>query len=321
MNRETKIGLVTGVALIVLIGAMLSSYLSAPRNNIGDLSLAGQGRQLRHQIRNPVGIAQAPVSQNSPGAPNPQAPAAPVSQPVAPALAQATTQYNQITQLPYGSSNSSGTPAAPVVPEVNPEVIPTVVAQAHIEHQTDYRPEAPMTVNMTAANPVQAVAAADTTTPAPARTATYTVRPGDTLGKIAWHFYHDSGPVAVRRIIIANRARLGSARATLQVGERLTIPSADEQLTSRHPQLLSMAAQTAGNAYSSHGAVRRTAAGRRISVRIYRVESGDTLLQIAQKLMGAGTQANVHWIMVLNHIRGARKIYAGQQLKIPEAGQ
>jgi hypothetical protein len=31
MNRETKIGLVTGVTLIVLIGAMLSSYLSAPR--------------------------------------------------------------------------------------------------------------------------------------------------------------------------------------------------------------------------------------------------------------------------------------------------
>jgi|GEM_PF-3299208 len=298
MNRETKIGLITGVTLIVLIGAMLSSYLSAPHDKIGDLSIAGLGSTLRSQISNPVGIAQVPIPQNAPIRQPQPAVAAPLPPTAVPSAVAVSTQYNQTTQLPYGSANTSNTPSTAVVQTaatVTPEVVPVVVAR---------QPAAVVTAD--AANAVVS-----------SQAATYTVRPGDTLGKIAWHFYHDAGPVALRRIVDANRAKLGSAKAMIRVGETLNIPAASQGTGSSHVQLMTMAAQSAGNSYSTNSSPRHAAAANHSSVRTYRVKSGDTLWGIAQKTMGAGTDANVHRIMVLNHIRNARTIAVGQTLKIP----
>ena len=289
MNKETKIGLVTGVTLIVLIGAMLSSYLSAPRDRIGDLALAGQGRNLRNQISNPVGIAQVPIPQNATMNPVQLTPQA---------MAPVSTRYNQVTQLPYGSATAPTTSAESLTPAaamVTPRAVPVVAAQ----------------------KPVPSVAVVAATVPTSARTATYIVRPGDTLGKIAWHFYHDSGPVAVRRIVHANASKLSSAAATIRVGEALTIPPAAQQAGTSHVHLLTMAAQSTGNSYGTKYSTQRVAPASDGSVHTYRVESGDTLWGIARKTMGAGTEANVHRIMVLNHIRDARTIAVGQVLKIP----
>ena len=297
MNKETKIGLVTGVTLIVLIGAMLSSYLSGPRDKVGDLDLAGQGWSLRRQISSPVGIALVPVPQNVPV--NQLQPAA--MAPVPPASTQTSvavsTPYNQVTQLPYGSaatatsSVASLTPAAAVI---TPQVVPVVVAQQPVSNTA---------------------ASVDNASDTP-RGSTYIVRPGDTLGKIAWHFYHDSGPVAVRRIVDANASKFGITHAMIQVGETLTIPAAQPAVTSS-VHLLTMAAQSTGNSYNGQYYTRQAAPTSDSSVHTYRVQSGDTLWGIARKTMGAGTDANVHRIMLLNHIRDARTIAVGQVLKIP----
>lgn len=297
MNKETKIGLVTGVTLIVLIGAMLSSYLSGPRDGVGDLTVAGQGWSLRNQISNPVGIAQVPVPQNAPVNPVQTAAAAPVPPAGAPSSVAVSTPYNQVTQLPYGSaatSTSSVTSLSPAAAVITPRVVPIVVAQQPVSN--------------TAANVDNA---SDT-----ARGATYIVRPGDTLGKIAWHFYHDSGPVAVRRIVHANASKLGIAHAMIRVGETLTIPAAQQAGTSS-VHLLTMAAQSTGNSYGTQYSTRQVAPTSDSSVHSYRVQSGDTLWGIARKTMGAGTDANVQRIMSLNHIHDARTIAVGQVLKIP----
>ena len=82
-------------------------------------------------------------------------------------------------------------------------------------------------------------------------------------------------------------------------------------------QLMTMAAQSAGNSYSVNPSAHPGVTVNHSSVRTYRVKSGDTLWGIAQKTMGAGTDANVHRIMALNHIRNARTIAVGQTLKIP----
>ncbi|MGC9261318.1 MAG: LysM peptidoglycan-binding domain-containing protein [Phycisphaerae bacterium] len=296
MNRETKIGLVTGVTLIVLIGAMLSSYLSAPRHGIGDLSLAGQGRQLRQQISNPVGIAQVPVVVSRPTA-APAAATATAAPAVAAAYRQPVARYNQLTQLPYGLSASSGTVRTQNTPTVNPEVIPVVVTPI----------------------PAPGVAQTASNVPARAQAVVYIVRPGDTLDKIAWHFYHDGGPLAVRRIVNANRGTLTGAKAILRVGETLNIPAGNVQAVASRPQLLTMAASTSGNAYAGNRNTQNSAAAaaRPARMRTYRVQSGDTLWGIARKTMGAGTEFNVHRIMTLNHIRDSRTIAVGQILKIP----
>ena len=293
MNKETKIGLVTGVALIVLIGAMLSSYLSAPRDSIGDLALTGQGRNLRNQISNPVGIAQVPIPQNAPMNPVQSAPQA-----MAPSSVAVSTQYNQVTQLPYGAATAPTTSAESLTPAaamVTPQAVPVVVAQ----------------------KPVSSMAMVAATAQAGAQAATYIVRPGDTLDKIAWHFYHDSGPVAVRRIVHANASKLSSAGTTIRVGETLTIPPAAQQAGTSHVHLLTMVAQSTGNSYGTEYSTQRVVPASDGSAHTYRVESGDTLWGIARKTMGAGTDANVHRIMVLNHIRDARTIAVGQVLKIP----
>ena len=293
MNKETKIGLVTGVTLIVLIGAMLSSYLSAPRDSIGDLAVAGQGRSLRNQISNPVGIAQVPIPQNAPMNPVQSAPQA-----MAPSSVAVSTQYNQVTQLPYGAATAPTTSAESLTPAaamVTPQAVPVVVAQ----------------------KPVSSMAMVAATAQAGAQAATYIVRPGDTLDKIAWHFYHDSGPVAVRRIVHSNASKLSSAGTTIRVGETLTIPPAAQQAGTSHVHLLTMAAQSTGNSYGTEYSTQRVVPASDSSVHTYRVESGDTLWGIARKTMGAGTDANVHRIMVLNHIRDARTIAVGQMLKIP----
>jgi nucleoid-associated protein YgaU len=295
MNRETKIGLVTGVTLIVLIGAMLSSYLSAPHDKIGDLSISGLGRTLRNQISNPVGIAQVPVPQKASIRPPQPAVVAAVPSAVVPPAMTASTQYNQVTQLPYGASpNTPRTALVQTAATATAAVMPVVVAR----------------------QPSVAVAAGTANAAASSQTATYTVRPGDTLGKIAWHFYHDAGPVALRRIVNANRSELSSVKAMIRVGETLQIPAVNQGSTS-HLRLMTMAAQTAGNLYSAKTGSQRRTAGEPARVRTYRVQSGDTLWGIAQKTMGAGTDANVHRIMVLNHIRNARTIAVGETLKIP----
>ncbi|MGC8540159.1 MAG: LysM peptidoglycan-binding domain-containing protein [Phycisphaerae bacterium] len=297
MNKETKIGLVTGVTLIVLIGAMLSSYLSGPRDKVGDLALTGQGSSLRNQISSPVGIAQVPVPQNVPVIPVQPVATAPVPPAKAQTSVAVSTPYNQVTQLPYGSaatatsSVASLTPAAAVI---KPQVVPVVVAQ----------------------RPVLNTAASGDNASDTARVSMYIVRPGDTLGKIAWHFYHDSGPVAVRRIVDANASKLGIAHAMIRVGETLTIPAAQQAATSS-VHLLTMAAQSTGNSYSGQYSTRQAAPTSDSSVHTYRVQSGDTLWGIARKTMGAGTDANVHRIMSLNHIHDARTIAVGQVLKIP----
>jgi nucleoid-associated protein YgaU len=313
MNRETKIGLVTGVTLIVLIGAMLSSYLSAPHSGVGDLSITGQGWQLRNQISSPVGIAQVPVPQNQPVAVAPAQPAAiqPANSGAASTPAAAPVYaYNQVTQLPYGSSQSSGNAVAAVTPVTNPPVTPVTVTPT------------PVTREVISIIPAQGV---NSSTPGNEEShhgaggaMVYVVKPGDTLGNIAWHFYHDGGPEAVARIVRANRGKLSSARAMIRVGEALKIPAVNEQSTATHGQLLSMDAQSSGNTYSGQTYVQKDSSSPSTAARTYRVQSGDTLYGIARKTMGAATEVNVHKIMVMNHIRDARTIFAGQDLKIPE---
>lgn len=296
MNKETKIGLVTGVTLIVLIGAMLSSYLSGPRDSVGDLAVAGQGWSLRKQISNPVGIAQVPVPQNVPVNPVQAVAAAPVPPASAPSSVAVSTRYNQVTQLPYGAATTSTSSVASLTPAaavITAQVVPVVVAQQPLSN-----------------TPARVANASDT-----AQAATYTVRPGDTLGKIAWRFYHDSGPVAVRRIVHANASKLGIAHATIRVGETLTIPAAQQAATSS-VHLLTMAAQSTGSSHGTQYSTRPLTTSVS-SVRTYRVASGDTLWGIARKTMGAATQANLHRIMSLNHIHDARTITVGQVLKIP----
>ena len=218
--------------------------------------------------------------------------------------------------MPYGGANS-GNAAAPQT-TMNPPITPVAIVP-NVANNHSYSATAMSAAHRIPPPPAQALASTDTRNTVVNRVVNYTVRPGDTLGKIAWHFYHDSGPLALRRIVSANRSKLAGANAVIYVGEPLIIPAENQQASSGRPQLLAMAAQTTGNIHADSGNPQSSpmAASPQTSTRTYRVRSGDTLLGIARKLMGAGTESNVHRIMALNHIRDPRTIFVGQKLQIP----
>ena len=53
MSRDTRIGMVTGLAIIVLIGALLSMYLDRAQSSVQPAALAALGSSFRDSLINP----------------------------------------------------------------------------------------------------------------------------------------------------------------------------------------------------------------------------------------------------------------------------
>ncbi len=323
MNRETKIGLITGLTLIVLIGALLSSYLSRAhrRSSVGVYGTLGQ--PMRNDLLNPAGIAYVPLP-----APTTQ-PTGPIGAPVGASAATPTTAPVVATAPSAAATPAPGASiaSAPVAVAVAPEALVTTLPASGARSGQVY--VTPVVQPFPAAAPAPAVTGARPNAGSGGASAVklagvvYTVRRGDTLDRIARHFYRQVGPITIRRIVAANRGKLASSRSILRIGETLRIPRAVET-----PPLPLMRL----DAYTRHHTLAKISAGRKpwrptrvldptkpISGRAgrYRIRPGDTLYALAQRFLGASTPANVRRIMRLNGIHDPRLIHVGMELRIP----
>jgi len=279
MNRETKVGLITGLAIIVMVGMLLSSYLNHQSSSIKLANLSNLGSKLRHSLLHPVSDQTIPPPS-----------VAPKGAALANASPPSTQQPNAVTLAAYTPATTRST-AVISMPGYTSTAFPSTV--------TPRLAAAPQT------NAIQVQNAMQSQTTSQKRGQTiYTVIANDTLTRIAQRFYHDGGPVAIERIIRANPGKLSGIKSVLRIGEKLRIPPANNQASI--PQM--MAVTTSGTGSN---------AGKRAGGMTYRVKPGDTLYGIAALTLGAATRHNIDAIKKANGISNDRDLRVGEKLHIP----
>lgn len=260
MTKEAKIGMLTGLGVIVLIGVLLSEYLGDTRSMTGAaaVSAAGGGtatgrmaelpigENFRQQVMEPIGV---------PGMARGDAPLAGLG---GGDLAGGTVMATPPTA--YAAENKAIEQAVvplPAGPSISKPVAPIAVGPAPMEQQASFSgpaggpptisvAEAPTPVraipaaapleNVLAASPKAAVTSASPSPAAPAAQGTpYVIAAGDNLAKIAKRFYQSSKISDIKRIVAANPGVLKDMDSPIIAGKTLTIPDAAKPATPSTP--------------------------------------------------------------------------------------
>jgi LysM repeat protein len=256
MTREAKIGLLTGLGVIVLIGVLLSEYLGGP-GGTGSGSTASVNRMAplpiaqtyREQQLKPIGIPGMARAENTEVAMAPAAePAAPAPATLSTPVTPAAPLMNQMGNLPRAmASDAPATPNTPssdldptpmpTTPVVGPAITPIKDGQvlAHVPANGNLPSGVPMfqledttPVSLNSGNGATASATKPAATPAGSQE--YVIAQGDTLMKIAKKFYNSSKPEDCQKIIAANSSYLKNKTTMLVVGKKLIIPNVPQQV-------------------------------------------------------------------------------------------
>ena len=207
MNRETKIGMLTGLAVIVLVGVLLSQYFEHDNNARDAAVMSDVGSSYRMAMQHPAAVpSPAPVAQGQVVA------LAPVDSvpPVAFAAQGDGLIHGPMVMAPATPQAApADAPAAPVTGDASltgsapANDIETVkyVAQGDPLHP------APASLTGAAAAPV-----------APA-SQQYTIAKGDSLTTISKKFYHSATKADFARIIAANSGSLKDEKTPLVAGK------------------------------------------------------------------------------------------------------
>lgn len=331
MTREAKIGMLTGLGVIVLIGVLLSDYLGDPHNVLpGGASMApasggarGEGDATGQMAPLPVGAAYR-KEMSTPAGGAVSVPAMTPGQP-ADGSSWAMADYRG-TQAQPGAG--SGQPTGPLIE--NP-VAPVAAGRAGAWGESQIgSPGVPPMVMVSqetrlAGGGSGAVAGGGGSAAPAAGHVNYQIAAGDTLSKIAKKFYHDSKPSDVQRIVAANAGMLKDDKSVLIQGKTLVIPGvapvAARVSAPPAPQPLTGGVVPMPGDLGPAGNPARAVAGNAAvpahKPAVYVVQSGDTLAKIARKLAPANAAAMEKKLIGLNGIHDADSIAAGTPLKVP----
>lgn len=350
MTRETKIGLLTGLGVIILIGVLLSQYLGGPEGSPRSASLSSLGDSYRQRQLQPVGVDPAVkpagpmlagVDGNTPAAApaiDPMLSQLPTRDGIAGAgMAAPQVASNPNTQ-PLMGQPVSPQPAGPVLggpggdtTSMPPVQLGPAVANGGLERAI-----------YVAGDPNQSIVAGPTPGAAanevPSGTF-YTVAKGDSLSSIAKHFYKSASKANFSKIVAANPAVLKNEKTGLVVGKKLLIPDAPKPVAAAIPTMPNIAPmQPAGSSPDmlvlrpDLGGPAPPAAGNVPTPRVtpvvakappavktasvYKVQSGDTLAKIAKKCLGSSSNQTIRKIMTANKLKDDY-LEVGMSLKIP----
>ncbi|HUO09239.1 MAG TPA: LysM peptidoglycan-binding domain-containing protein [Phycisphaerae bacterium] len=351
MTREAKIGMLTGLGVIVLIGVLLSEYLGPGTHGPGAGGMAATGRMAtlpmgaayRQEIMQPVGVpslVRADGATQAPGAGAivSAAPAAPMAYaamdasgaPRMDAPVSAAPALNQpVTPVPAGTIQMDGTALPASVPTM--QMPATAVQTVYVPGQTAGTPvgAAPATGTVVMDGPA-ASEAHKSAAPAKPAGQEYVIAAGDNLAKIAKKFYHSSKNSDIERIVAANPAMLKDSKSMLIAGKKLFIPAVAPAANAAVPTPMAVAAApakaktvirqpgTSGGAVSAVGGSSTTTSTKKTATKTYVVQANDTLEKIAKKF-GGNTSETVKKIMAANGIKDAKSLQVGQKLTLPAA--
>lgn len=300
MTRETKIGLLVGLAFIIVIGILFSDYLSS-NNEPGAAPLKVAGDMLRSGLGEPGNDDVAPVL---------RAPAA--ITPSQPVVINAELNHHSAAQPPVRFVQPSLTdPAAPQGAAITPSAPlnqPLTIAE-RLRQAAEQQGEQLVPANTPpAANDANPPAAAQANgqktaaTGAKTTARTYQAEPGDTLGLIAQKAY-GSGCKANREAIVAANPSLAQNRDLVVAGRTYIIPA-----------LATATAATPATPSQSQPSEKPSDE----KTLIYVVQPHDTLWSIAMDQVGnAGAVAAIEDLnkVVLN---GSDRVRPNMKLKLPE---
>lgn len=270
MTRETKLALIIGFALVMVVGVLISDHIAASsRTPVADLTVGAD------QADTPAGLDDRPAQ----------------------------------TRQPQGASRSHRSPPAgdtrPAMPS-QPLVQLAQGTDSAPASQPSGRPSAAQLLDEAIARPGRSTAPSfepapgrqPATTPQPSRTPTpaevwHTVKDGESLWSIAAAYYNNGSRWT--EIADANPGRVASG-GVVRTGVKLRIPGDKARASQPTPRAPEPDAD---------------------GTRTYTVKAGDTLGEIAQKLLGTIKRADEIIALNTGTITDADEIRQGMVLRIP----
>ncbi|MBI5762370.1 MAG: LysM peptidoglycan-binding domain-containing protein [Planctomycetes bacterium] len=251
MTKETKIGLLVGLAFIILFAIILSEKgpvqrgAGAPQFTIVDSSSRNsppstQGQPLHNAGKLPVDTQLAPIVKSG----TKTLPAAPLREEQ---VAQAPTEDEPLQPLPDSLASliksrtetpaHTAEPVGPSITKPEPSSTPGPILARIPEPKPFTEEPAGLAANETKEEPTT------TTPPVPADDgpkiiwtvlAEHTVQPGESLGKIAAKYYGRSTPARVDALFKMNKDTMPSV-SSVKAGHKLRIPNLGEHADKFEP--------------------------------------------------------------------------------------
>lgn len=302
MTRETKIGLLVGLAFIIVIGVLLSDHLTSATNPKMSTDMAGVGDKAYTSLVTPGGAnanKNVRIAPETPVLPPEQVPTGAEIRPrpveagsaridvgPAPLTDRRTSDIivdsrTSTTGLPVRISD--GSPVTPVVTPPTAEALPIT-------------PLPPLAVN---------------TVTAPKRE--HKAQAGDTVSKLAYKYY-GKNTQELRNLIVKANPSLQRSPDKIVVGQMYVIPPApsaaqDTVATSTLTRTMIAGATTQPTAAT---------AGAPASLKTYTVKANDSLWRIATEQCHDANAAKEILAMNKDVLKGTDKLQVGMKLKLPE---
>lgn len=300
MTRESKLALIVGFSVMLLVGVLISDHLSRARTD-GDAMLQTREQQFRPERGQPQQLALAPLTDPLKDAG--LAPALPDPEPTPAQSGETTLASRDPVVLNQSWWSAPGTPSrASVDEQAEPLPDPQDTALARVmQSGADFvdrvrNSAPPAAAQLTDQREAQIQRPAPTLKTRPASKlplGTHTVVKGDTLFSLASAYMGDGH--RWREIKQLNESVLKGSDQ-LSLGMKLRIPGAGAEESEPEPK-------------------RKTTPGKRT----YEVRPGDTLGEICQRELGTVRQLNALLAANSDKINDADDIRVGMVLVLPDA--
>ncbi|MGH7179831.1 MAG: LysM peptidoglycan-binding domain-containing protein [Tepidisphaeraceae bacterium] len=317
MTRETKIGLLVGLAFIIVIGILLSDHLTSSTEP-PQAALAGAGNNVRQTVANPGGSNPAPATVAPPTNTSPQ------QQIPTPTELANRPQPVQIVNIGPGSAQHPQGPIAPPAGQ-NPQQVGAAQASAQPQQLEVAGADSPLVTQVPASGaladaarqngeqlvyvdasgqPIQISPAVAPRSAGGVRE--YKAEPGDSVSRLAARFMGGNTRANRDAIIRANSA-LQQDPNKIIVGRTYLIPVAADSVVSNVNAAVQIPSQATQNP-----AVQREA-----GEFWYTVKEGDSLWRIATEQCGKASA--VAAIKELNQdvLRGGDTLVPNMRLRLP----
>lgn len=304
MTKETKIGLLVGLAFIIVVGILLSDHV-ANSSREPQAVLTNVGNNVRDSVAipspNPI---SAPVAIAGPTSPVPT-PEELKRQPIQSA--------NVIVGIGPGGSvrsltEAAATPTEPInmggqttmpLAATDEQPVPSDQSNAAPAPATEQQPQTPALPQTASAKENDSKVLKQ-----------YKAESGDTIRKIAHKFYGNSSHASVLAILDANPQLKGNA-ARLQAGRTYAIPALDH-----HSDVSAADGKTEAVKPASHQKATVAEKTRRSPGGTYTIKAGDTLWKIAAEKLGSGSEWKQIQKLNADVLKGG-VLRAGAVLKLP----